>query len=169
MLPHRPGLATGFSMAVFGLSPLFLSTLSSTFFTDPATGLLQAVPFLTTLAIAAIATHVLGMFAYHALAPGTTTPPPDQERIDSIDEHTALLPCKRPDGRLSALPDCLRDRYFWVLALYCLLVIGAVSIHPAFTPNPLFISLFRSPKWSSQIWGQFLCHFHLGLLFTPDI
>ena len=168
MLPHRPGLATGFSMAVFGLSPLFLSVLSSTFFTDPATGLLQAVPFLMSLAIATIATHVLGMLAYRSLAPDTTTTltSSDQERVGSINEHTALLPSKRPD---STLPDCLRDRYFWLLVLYCLLVIGAVSMHSAFTTTPLFISLSRSPKWSSQIWGRLLCHFHLGHLFTPDI
>jgi hypothetical protein len=126
-------------MAFFGLSPLILSLLASTFFTDPSTGL-DVPRFLNFLAITSGIIHLLGAFNMRScrlqnIAPSTpaTATPSDEEH--SIDEREPLLPNKnhRPDspiipvGEGRSVMELLKDSHFWLLALVALIILGSVS------------------------------------------
>jgi hypothetical protein len=122
-------------MALFGLSPLCLSVIASDFFTDPASGLLNIVLFLKFMAVLTAATHVLGYFALQTPpVPYTAASIADHLGRDNVDENSTLLPRKtgsqtdEPLGHPSVeTPHPIQDWSFWLLWLYCFLVIGAVS------------------------------------------
>ena len=128
-------------MALFGLSPLILSLLASTFFTDPFTGL-DVPRFLNFLAITSGIVHLLGAFNMRScklqnIVEPVTATTSDEER--STDEREPLLPNKnhRPgspimpvrEGR--SVIELLKDSYFWLLALVALIILGSVSRHLA--------------------------------------
>lgn len=148
--PAHPGFASGFSMCIFGLSPLFLSLIASTFFTNAHSGL-DVTNFLTFLAVITGLVYVLGAFILRALPPNTSDPLPtlsepivpstsneDPEPSDSANERAPLLPHKTTDdpaephskklhaqgGSALAL---VKDPHFWLLAVFSLLILGAVS------------------------------------------
>jgi hypothetical protein len=137
--PQYPGAASGASMAFFGLSPLFLSLLASTYFTDPTTGL-DVTRFLMFLAIASGIVHVIGAFTLRiptsqcgvASQPDSVVSGRDEE--SSIDERQPLLPQKAPrSGGQAVRADegsvlhLFRDPYFWSLAFIILIITGSVS------------------------------------------
>lgn len=118
--PHHPGAAAGTSMALFGLSPLCLSLFASHWFTEMATGQLKIVPYLRFLALLTATTHLLGAFTLDLTEP---TIPHEPEEAN---EATRLMPSKPDvDPSTGNYPDPIRDLYFWILGMYCLLSIGA--------------------------------------------
>ncbi|KAF5381123.1 hypothetical protein D9615_003866 [Tricholomella constricta] len=120
--PSHPGAAAGTSMALFGLSPLCLSLLASNYFTEAMSGQLRIVPYLRILALLTATTHILGVFTLDSVEPRI----PGEPEIAQADETTCLVPSK-PDTELFTgnYPNPVQDRYFWLLALYCMFSIGA--------------------------------------------
>ncbi|GLB35054.1 putative MFS general substrate transporter [Lyophyllum shimeji] len=120
--PRHPGAAAGISMALFGLSPLCLSLFASHCFTEASSGQLKIVPYLRFLASLTAFTHILGAFILNPPEPLISA----EAEVAQADETTRLVPTKHSDELLKAnYPDPIRDPYFWVLALYCFLSIGA--------------------------------------------
>ncbi|KAG9226412.1 hypothetical protein CCMSSC00406_0003291 [Pleurotus cornucopiae] len=119
--PNHPGIASGLSTAVFGLSPLFLSLLASNLFTT-ASGL-QVIPFLRFLAICTGVVHLCGFVTLRI--PKPTPLPPAQPS-----EHTPLLQSASGESgtqqqpRDDSLLGLLSDRFFWILFLACVLTLG---------------------------------------------
>ncbi|KAI0050909.1 MFS general substrate transporter [Auriscalpium vulgare] len=142
--PSSIGFASGASTALFGLSPLFLSFVASTFFTDPVTGL-NVTKFLTFLAITAGSVHFVGAFNLRlpstvsptALEPQETTPLSDNdvEGQSGADERDPLLPHK-PRAEVTVVPveedgsalDLLRDPQFWWLACIVMITLGSCEM-----------------------------------------
>jgi len=119
-------IASGTTMALFGLSPLFLSSLASTFFAN-SSGSFEIMSFLRFMAVFAGFSHLMGAVV---LDVGKVTPP--ETRLQSLDitpdETTSLLQrqrsqCEPSDSTVFAL---LRDPYLWVLCLYLIMTLGMV-------------------------------------------
>lgn len=129
--PNHPGIASGLSTAVFGLSPLFLSLLASNLFTT-ASGL-QVISFLRFLAICTGVVHLCGFITLRI--PKPTPLPPAQPS-----EHTPLLqsapdePGTHQQPRDDSLLGLLSDRFFWILFLACVMTLGYVRPFCPFLP-----------------------------------
>lgn len=118
-------------MALFGLSPLFLSYIASRFFSDGATGALDITQFLQFLAISAGIAHLAGAFTL--VMPSSTTILPTSATDDDANEQSPLInreiaPDCTQDPRDNSTFEFLRDPYFWILALYMVMILGAVSL-----------------------------------------
>ncbi|EKM82774.1 hypothetical protein AGABI1DRAFT_111355 [Agaricus bisporus var. burnettii JB137-S8] len=130
LFPQQPGVASGTSMALFGLSPLFLTYVATNWFTNRYTGTFQVVRFTAYLAFAAGVLHLLGALSF------------SQAGLNSKDEHTAsrdpelppsetsqLLPRGEYTPELHAKTDSTRglltQGHFWLLILFCICVFGA--------------------------------------------
>lgn len=137
-------------MCIFGLSPLFLSLLASTFFTDAQSGL-DVTRFLAFLAVITGIVYVLGALIFRLLPPNTSHPTPtetepisssasedDLERLRSDDERDPLLHDQRavnadepyfskPVVQDGSTLDLIKDPDFWLLAVFSLLILGVVS------------------------------------------
>jgi len=127
-------------MALFGLSPLFLCLLASTFFTDPSTGL-DAPRFLNFLALTSGVIHLLGAFnmrlckAQH-MSPLTPASASASEEERSIDEREPLLPNKPissdsqviPIGEGRSVIELLKDSHFLLLAFVALITLGSCEM-----------------------------------------
>ncbi len=137
--PQYLGAASGASMTLFGLSPLFLSLLASTFFTDPSKGL-DVPRFLNFLALTSGIVHLIGAFNMRSckpqyIAPSTPASASTSDEERSIDEREPLLPNKPhrsdsqiiPIGEGRSVIELLKDSHFWLLALGALIVLGSVS------------------------------------------
>lgn len=137
--PKYLGVASSASMALFGLSPLFLSVLASNFFSHPDKGL-DVTHFLKFHAIVAGCIHIIG--AVNLRLPSAdkdqprSSPIDDPEQATEPDERSALLPGKPPNDisvhavsveENSTALDLLRDRKFWMLFIVSLLILGCVS------------------------------------------
>ncbi|KAA1474901.1 MFS general substrate transporter [Dentipellis sp. KUC8613] len=142
--PNYIGVASGSSMALFGLSPLFLSFLAK-LFTDPTSGL-DVTRFLTFLAILAGVVHVIGALVLQVPSQTSDKAPfsaddSEQEDIEHSaeqDERQPLLPGKQPQVSVDVVlveieedPTVLglvKDPYFWVLALITMLTLGSCEM-----------------------------------------
>jgi hypothetical protein len=131
--PNLIGIASGASMVMYGLSPLFLSFFATNIFTDPQSGL-DLTHYLTFLALLCGTVHLFGACVLtvpdgHAAL--------DEMPEESIDETTSLLsaPRKRdeevhmiavqePDE--VPLTDLVKDPYFWALFVFMSITIGCV-------------------------------------------
>ncbi|KAH9001232.1 major facilitator superfamily domain-containing protein [Lactarius akahatsu] len=138
--PQYLGAASGASMTLFGLSPLFLSLLASTFFTDPPTGL-DVPRFLKFLALASGIVHLIGAFNMRLCKPQCITPStpasaPTSDEERSIDEREPLLPNKPhrsesqiiPIGESRPVIELFKDSHFWLLALVALIILGSCEM-----------------------------------------
>ena len=143
--PDYIGVASGSSMALFGLSPLFLSLIASRFFTDPIAGL-NVTQFLTFHAVAAGLVHLLGAFNLHTPSVSTRLSSMSEESSSSADsdleesleptERTPFLPGKQKNVDVQVIPvdeeasiaDLLRDTQFWLLAVIIMFTLGSVSL-----------------------------------------
>jgi hypothetical protein len=124
-------------MALFGLSPLFLSVLASSFFTDPQMGL-NVTRFLKYHAIITGSIHLIGAITLRLPSVSESSvqsPTGDPEQPTEPDERSALLPGKPrnsveaqvvPADEHSSAKDLLQDRNFWTLFLISLVVLGSV-------------------------------------------
>ncbi|KAJ7905378.1 MFS general substrate transporter [Mycena olivaceomarginata] len=122
--PNYPGIASGVVTTLFGLSPLVLSFVASSFFTDSVDKSLDIIQFLNFLAVLAGIIHLIG--ALNLRVPDAQNPTTEHPRIEEADETTALL---RPDNRRcnnangSSL-DLVRDPYFCIFFLFLAVVLG---------------------------------------------
>ncbi|KIK49343.1 hypothetical protein CY34DRAFT_797291 [Suillus luteus UH-Slu-Lm8-n1] len=138
--PDFIGIASGTSITLFGLSPMFISILASKFFSHPDEGL-DVTRFLQFLALFCGAVHLFGAFTLHII-PLPEDPPSaaleDPEGSVHINEQTALLQGKRnrtPEvetGIVVASPvkgssvvDLAKDHYFWALAFVLFVILGS--------------------------------------------
>ncbi|KIK97493.1 hypothetical protein PAXRUDRAFT_220299 [Paxillus rubicundulus Ve08.2h10] len=138
--PDYIGVASGTSMALFGLSPAFLSLLALRYFSSPGDEL-DVMRFLQFLAILCGCVHLLGGLTLHVMIPASenvATVTGILDNPEEPDERAALL-LNMVDGdgneqievevdaveeltaKQSAL-DVLKDRNFWALALVCFVV-----------------------------------------------
>jgi hypothetical protein len=142
-------------MALFGLSPLFLCFLASTFFTDPSTGL-DVPRFLKLLALTSGVIHLLGAFNMRlckpqCIAPSTPGSASTSDGERSIDEREPLLPSKPhrsdsqiiPVGEGRSVIELFKDSHFWLLALVALIILGSVSRRLA--------TRYHFHNWSSAV------------------
>jgi len=126
-------------MALFGLSPLFLSVLASNFFTNPDTGL-NITHFLKFHAIVAGGIHLVGAITLRlppVSEPKVLTSICDPEHAAEPDERSALLP-SRSSGNVdvpviranehNSVEDLLRDCNFWTLFLVALVILGSCEM-----------------------------------------
>jgi hypothetical protein len=122
-------------MALFGLSPLFLSVLATTFFIDPVTGLLNICDFMSFLALLTGLVHILGFFNLHGLKHSI-----DQAQIipetveENIPQETSPLLAPTSQNHLTiqasdpSAMELLHRIDFWLLIIFCVLILGAVRI-----------------------------------------
>lgn len=138
--PDFIGIASGTSITLYGLSPMFISILASRFFSHPDEGL-DVTHFLQFLALFCGAVHLFGAFTLHII-PLLEDPPSsvleDPEESVHIDERTALLHGKHnrtaevETGIIVASPikgssvvDLVKDHYFWALAFVLFVILGS--------------------------------------------
>ncbi|PIL24136.1 hypothetical protein GSI_13888 [Ganoderma sinense ZZ0214-1] len=151
--PQYIGVASGTSMSIFGLSPLFLSLVASKVFTVP--GQTLDVPrYFTWLAVVAGSIHIVTAVIFRAnkhMMHGTTEQAKavdaDSEAVvhaaeeepllaggnadDSEDSPTNsanvhFMPVEEP--REGSTLDLFRDPYFWILSLWMVLIVGAAEM-----------------------------------------
>ncbi|TFK54969.1 MFS general substrate transporter [Heliocybe sulcata] len=155
--PHYTGVASGATMALFGLSPLFLSAIASTFFTEPNSGL-QVSRYLTFLAVFVGLVNLLGTVSLWTpkriarYGPELEAESSRQaQAIEQPDERSLLLPGKAATVRVevSAIDEhasalsLLKNHHFWVLAMIMLLVCGICEMIMA-NMGTIVLSLPRS-------------------------
>ncbi|KAJ7774706.1 MFS general substrate transporter, partial [Mycena metata] len=121
--PSHPGAASGTVMALFGLSPLFLSFLASTLFTDGADESLDLVRFLVFLTALTGVVHLIGALNLRA-APNNHPPATVPLQDDEVDETTALLTDGSRKSRSGSSIDLVLDPYFWVFFLLLAVTLG---------------------------------------------
>lgn len=117
-------------MALFSLSPLFLSYVATTFFIDTTTGLLNTTAFTNFLALMTACVYTFGYLNLRRFHVNTHTMPLSSSEAIS-DETTPLLGSE--SSAVAALPVdpsvlyLLKDLDFWLLAIFCVLTLGVVS------------------------------------------
>ncbi|KAF5391265.1 hypothetical protein D9757_001985 [Collybiopsis confluens] len=120
--------ASGLTMSMFGLSPLFLSYIASNIFSDPSTGTIDVTRFLQFLAVCTGVIHLFGAFTLTVPSATTIVSPsdrPDEEsHLIGRDTHTDCT----SDPRDGSTVELLRDPNFWILALYMITVLGACEM-----------------------------------------
>ncbi|KAJ7219167.1 MFS general substrate transporter [Mycena pura] len=119
--PSYPGAAAGTVMALFGLSPLFLSFIASNFFAGRNDASLNVVGFLAFLAILTGVVHILG--ALNLCTPKDHPPIALSSQDEEASETTPLLSESRSSDPHSFL-DLLREPSFWVLFLLLTVTLG---------------------------------------------
>ena len=121
-------------MALFSLSPLFLSAIATNFFIRPATGQLNIRHFMSFLALLTGFVYILGFINMQGLKHSTepqTTPEPVEENIA---QETSPLLAPTSQSRLTiqasnpSAMELLRRIDFWLLVFFCAFTIGAVRI-----------------------------------------
>lgn len=130
--PNYIGISSGASMALFGLSPLFLTTIATKWFTDDL-ATLDPVKYMSFLAALTGTVHLAGALALKV--PGQKVTASNLEsNLVLIDENTSLLH-HLPDGPIlraaTVRPDPippLKDPSFWMLALFCLFALGPAEM-----------------------------------------
>ncbi|KAF8636738.1 hypothetical protein AX17_003541 [Amanita inopinata Kibby_2008] len=133
--PKYIGMASGASMALFGLSPLFLTMIASRYFTDEV-GDLNAVRYMIFLAVFSGFVHLLGAFALndiHWFRQLTRPRTLSECESECISETSALL-ARRPSSTLlrgasasgEGLP--VKDSSFWLLCAFCFCTLGAAEM-----------------------------------------
>ena len=141
--PEYIGFASGSSMALFGLSPLFLSVLASAFFTSED-NVFDVTRFVTFLAILTGVVHIIGALTLKtpSIAKAEEFSQDEASRDEENtsgqnSERTPLIaPKNRQNVQITIVPveheqnvfDLLKDLHFWLLALIVLVGLGSVSL-----------------------------------------
>ncbi|KXN85482.1 putative transporter MCH1 [Leucoagaricus sp. SymC.cos] len=133
LFPQQPGIASGTSMALFGLSPLFLTYVAAHWFTNPYTDTLQVVRFTAYLAVVAGAVHIFGALTFrwaglNAKDEYITSRDPDLSSSETSQLLTRTLQEEyipelhvRTDSTLGFV----KQGQLWLLVLFCVCVFGA--------------------------------------------
>ena len=136
--PEYSGVAAGTSMALFGLSPLFLSILASTWFTDD-TGTLDVTNFVAFMAVLAGVVHIIGAINLRTPKPNAVllqsevrrerlSSSGDRENASALDERTSLLRPSSLRPEQQSVLGLLKDPYFLLLGSLVLVTLGSVSM-----------------------------------------
>ncbi|KAJ3738866.1 MFS general substrate transporter [Lentinula detonsa] len=132
-------IASGITMSLFGLSPLFLSYIAGKFFTDTSTGSLDVAHFLQFLAFSTGIAHLVGAYALSLPPKNTNTSQPvsNSGTADTPNERSRLLDGEdssdcTTDPRDGSALQLLQDLHFWLLALYMVMILGVVGLFPYF-------------------------------------
>lgn len=134
-------------MALFGLSPLFFSTVATTFFMDKSSGVLDVPSFTTFLALLTSLVYGLGYINLRRFK----WPPDFTEETISPEETSPLLGVESPslqdveqtchrssEQHFPNLSELLRKVDFWLIAFFCVFILGVVGVFSWFV-YPLFI------------------------------
>ena len=147
--PKYIGIASGTSMSIFGLSPLFLSVVASKLFTLPGQTL-DISSYFTFLAVVAGAIHLvtaaifLANQRFYSAIEETKPARPDTESANDVREAEPLLandvedasdapkdpanirvvPVEEPQEGSSL--DLFKDPWFWVFAVWITIIVGSV-------------------------------------------
>ncbi|KAF8120805.1 MFS general substrate transporter [Boletus edulis] len=145
--PNYIGAAAGTSMALFGLSPTFLSLIASRYFSSPD-GEVDVSHFLKFLAMLCGCVHLVGGFTMYAIP---STPKEESSSViltndlEAPNERTPMLPNKTNDNQVvvrvdvvslrdqspepkQSTLDVLSDRNFWALAFIVFVVLGSCEM-----------------------------------------
>lgn len=118
-------------MSLFGLSPLFFSVIASKFFTDPTSGILHVADYTSFIALFNCIVYLVG-FVFLRSVPCASDPVQAAEAQSepitrSEDENAPLIsPPTRKDTD-PTIPELLKRRDFWLLGIFCMLILGLVS------------------------------------------
>ena len=117
-------------MSLFGLSPLFFSVIASKFFTDPTSGILHVANYTSFIALFNGIVYLAG-FVFLRSVPCASDPVKAAEAQSepttrSEDENSPLIsPSTRKDAD-PTVSELLKRRDFWLLGIFCLLILGFV-------------------------------------------
>ncbi|KAF9652841.1 MFS general substrate transporter [Thelephora ganbajun] len=136
--PSLIGIASGTSMVMFGLSPLFLSFFATNIFTDSQSGL-DLAHYLTFLALVGGTVNLFGACVLTVPDSHVVLETIDEASQASIDETTSLLSGPRKcDGEVHviavrepdevSLADLIKDPYFWILFVFMSLTVGCTEM-----------------------------------------
>jgi len=130
--PNHIGLASGTSMALFGLSPLFFSVIASTFFSDPATEALNVTHYTRFLAIFNSIAYVGGFFFLQQIPRNVNCVERTETQSDSVtqavNEDSPLLAVSRIKPADPTISELLRLPEFWLLGIFGVLTLGLVRV-----------------------------------------
>ncbi|TFK29833.1 hypothetical protein FA15DRAFT_663109 [Coprinopsis marcescibilis] len=131
IFPRHIGIASGASMALFGLSPLFLSVIASNWFTERTTETLDVTRFSAFLSLSTFLVYISGAFSLYINATPTSnegleSAAESQDYRDASEETTPLLSNQKPPiHQQQTLLAVLQTSDFWLLALVCVVTLGA--------------------------------------------
>lgn len=122
-------------MALFSLSPLFLSSIATVFFIHPATGQLNICLFMSFLTLLTSFVYILGFINMQGLKHSIDQPRTTSETVEgNIPQETSPLLAPTSQSRLTmqvsnpSTMELLRRIDFWLLVIFCIFIIGAVRI-----------------------------------------
>ncbi|KAH6918692.1 major facilitator superfamily domain-containing protein [Coprinopsis sp. MPI-PUGE-AT-0042] len=127
IFPRHIGVASGTSMALFGLSPLFLSVIASTWFTDPATQILNVASFTGFLSIFSAVVYLSTAYFLHINSKEEANEQEEPEDDQQPTETSSLLARDRkpPAQAEQSVAALFSKPEFWLLAVFCLITLGA--------------------------------------------
>ncbi|CAA7271802.1 unnamed protein product [Cyclocybe aegerita] len=125
--PNYGGVASGTSLAFFGLSPLCFSVIASAFFTDSA-GALNVTHYMGFIALLTTFVYTLGFINMQAVPPSSDnfTHVEFNNHEGHREEERPLLPPKRAVD--PTVPELLQKTDFWLIALVCVLILGVCEM-----------------------------------------
>lgn len=119
-------------MALFSLSPLFLSAIATNFFIHPTTGQLNICHFMSFLALLAGFVYILGFINMQGLKHSIEVTSEAVEENIPQETSPLLAPTSqsRPTMQASnpSAMELLRRIDFWLLTIFCIFIIGAARI-----------------------------------------
>ena len=117
-------------MALFGLSPLFLSSIASSWFTNPETNALDVTKFTSFLAVLSAFVYLLGVYSLRLDndVEADTVAQDHESDYASVSETTSLLAKVPPPATDGTILDLLKNSDFWLMVAFCICTLGAVSI-----------------------------------------
>lgn len=121
--PRHPGIASGLSMGLLGLSPLLFSLVAGNLF-NVGDDELDVSGYTRFLAIYTLIIHLIGAFTLDV------NHPKKRERIEGIDDADEETPLVRSVISLSdpqtSLRGVLNDSSFWLLGFIVAMTLGSV-------------------------------------------
>ncbi|KAF8797925.1 MFS general substrate transporter [Phlegmacium glaucopus] len=155
--PNHIGLASGTTMALFGLSPLFLSIVATNFFTDPTTGLLNIPQFMGFLALLTGSVYILGFINLrglnHSIDEVQITPEAVEENIP---QETSPLLAPTSGDRLTtqasdpSAMELVHRIDFWLLMAFCVLILGTCEMVISNIGTIVMAVPSSSARWLSE-------------------
>ncbi|KAG8967926.1 putative monocarboxylate transporter mch1 [Tulasnella sp. 419] len=131
--PRQTGLATGIALALFGLSPLFLSLPSSWFIAGK--DYVEAQSYIIFLGLVTGIVHLLSSIGfYYSIRSGQSRNEPtseihaEQPSETSPDEETPLIPKTSTPAEEQSFLTLLADKHFWWLWVSVALVTGSAEM-----------------------------------------
>lgn len=126
IFPKHIGVASGASMALFGLSPLFLSVIASTWFTDPVTEILNVARFTAFLSFFSAIVYLSTAYFLHINSKAEEEEEEEEESSEPSETSSLLAPDRKPPTYVEqSVTKLVSKPEFWLLAVFCLITLGA--------------------------------------------